>query len=569
MYHPSEKSQKGGDLTDTLPDGTTVTISQNTMSLIAEMANVSSFAQMSSFVNFKSLTPVQVSQLLNALSQAISSENRVISENTSSIIAINDLINRPITGLQAVYNSTIDSYSTTVLNYHGAITSLCTTMSLISSYNASISSLLILDEYQLSTVSSLRSKYSTILTDVNHKLDTLKSQKDTYTSLSTNYETYATNYSTFYLQYSAGLGAVGTDTISLNNAYNTYIQSLNSNDFTTVSTLSSIYMSDLSTIYVLSSILGDNLYSQSSLRSYVQSTLNSINSLAVVSTIYGSPELDAHYSTIRVNTLSTIESYSRRKVQLQSTIRTYRQSHAIAENAAQAEYALLNQQITAFYTKALKNVQNILLSYQYQIQEWAAFIGFIVTQLLIQKSYIALELNGVSVISKTGATKSLSDLFVLQTKLQTIVSSLNVLDLSFNEILGICSNEMTERGNYITARQNSTSLEGSVLLSMSTYTDVYQTYSKHESQATQSAININAYQSQRLAAMAEIMKIINPQLGNINRLIQAGSITITFTLPEDVSTDNTPFATDPTVYQILPKLGSSQPPTTEISRTTT
>jgi hypothetical protein len=569
MYHPSEKSQKGGDLTDTLPDGTTVTISQSTMSLIAEMANVSSFAQMSSFVNFNSLTPVEVSQLLNALGQAISNENRVISENTASIIAINDLINRPITGLQAVYNSTIDSYSTTVLNYHGAITSLCTTMSLISTYHASISSLLILDEYQLSEVSSLRSKYSTIMKDVNHKLDTLKSQKDTYTSLSTNYKTYATNYSTFYLEYSAGLGALGTDTISLNNAYNTYIQSLNSNDLTTVSTLSSIYMSDLSTTYVLSSILGDNLYNQSSLRSYVQSTLNSINSLAVVSTIYGSPELDDYYSTIRVNTLSTIESHRVRKRQLRSTIRVYHESHAIAENDSHAEYRILNQQITTFYAKALKNAQNILLSYKYQIQEWSAFVGYIVTQLLIQKSYIALEINGVSVNSNTENVKSLSDLSVLQTKLQTIVGSLNVLDLSFNEILGICSNEMTERGNYITARQNSTALEGSVLLGMSTYTDVYQTYSTHESQATQSAININAYQSQRLAAMAAIMKIINPQLGNINKLIQAGSIAITFTLPEDVSTDNTPFATDPTVYQILAKLGSSEPTTTEISRTTT
>jgi hypothetical protein len=539
------------------------------MNLIAEMANVSSFAQMSSFINLKSLTPVEVSQLLNSLGQAISSQNMVISSNTSSIIAINDLINRPITGLQAVYNSTVNNYSTTVLNYHSTINSLCTTMTLISSYNASISSLIILDEQQQSKVDSLRSKYSTIMTDVQQKLDTLASQIDTYTSLSTNYESYVTNYSTFYLQYSAELGAVGTDTISLNNAYTNYIYSLNSNDLSTVNTLSSIYMSDLSTTYILSSIVGDNLYNQSILRPYIQSTLDSINSLAVISTIYGSPELDDYYSTIRANTRSTIESYSERKNELKSVIRTYRERHFIAQNATQGEYALLNQQITTFYAKAFKNVQNNLLSYQYQIQEWSAFIGYIVTQLLIQKSYIALEINGISVISNIGNVKSLSDLYVLQTKIQGIINSLNLLDLSFNEIIGICSDEMTERENYIIARNNSTNLEGSVLVNMSTYTDVHELYSTYQSQATQSATNINTYQSQRLAAMAKIMDIINPQLGSINNLIQAGSITITFALPDDVSTDNTPFAIDPTVYQILPELGSNLPTTTGIPRTTT
>jgi len=563
MYRPPNKKQDGGDFKDVLLDGTTIHVSQETMNLVSEMAHISSFAQMSSFINFHSLTPVQVSQLLDSLGTALSNENVIIHDNKSTIEGIKTMISQPNTGLQAIYDSTIVSYSTSVLNYYSSVNSLCTSMYLISTYTSSISSLMILDDYELSTISSLYYNYSSIMVNIQHKLDTLASQTSTYYSLSTTYGMYATNYSTFYPQYSAESSALGTDIVSLNHAYGIYITSLNSNDLSTVKSLSTIYTNDLSTMYVLSSIVNGSLYNLSMLGPYIQSTLSCINTLSVVSTGYNSPELDEYYSRLMISTISTIDGYNHRKKDLQSTIQVYRGQYGVAGDIAQSEYIILKGQTSTFYGKALIAVQNTLLSYKYQIEEWSAFIGFIVTQLLIQKSYVALQINGISIASNPILpTKSLTDLNVLETSLQSIVNVLDTLDLNFNEILNICSNEMSERRNYISARQNATDLEGSVLMKISTYTDVYQLYSGYMRQLTTSATNINSYQSQRLTATATIMTIVNPQLSAIRNLIRKGVINFSYTIPDSVSTDNTPFAIDPTIYQILPQLGSTDSSTT-------
>jgi len=556
MYRPANKKQTGGDFTNVLPGGVKVHVSQSTMDLIAQMANISSFAQMSSFINFYSLTPVQVSQLLDSIATAIAQEDGKIGNNISSINALNKMINEPTVGLQAIYDSTVNSYSTTVFDYYSTVNSVSTIGNLISSYDVSISALVLREALEASTVSTLDSNYKTLMYEVQQDIDTLASQINMYSGLSMNYEEYVTKYRTNYQKYTEKKEALETNFISLGTAYQKYIQTLSSNDLSTLKYLSTTYLENISTTEVLSSIVGDSLKKKMILQPYVQSTIDSICTLAAFSTTYSSPDLDAYYSTIQAHTLSTMKSYTDQQGIIQSTLVAYETKYEISRSVAQSEYNVLSQKIDRFYTKATTNITNQLLSYQYQVQEWSAFIGYLTAQLLIQKNIVALQINDTSLFNR-GDSITLSNNNLLKTTIQSIVNVFNVLDLSFNNVIKICVDEMVERENYIDAIKNATALEGIVLMNISTYTDVYQEYSEYKEDATQAKTNINVMQDQRLREMSEIMHAIVPQLAIVQDLVLGGKLQFSFTIPEDVSTDSTPFGIDPTLYQILPELGAT------------
>ena len=556
MYRPANKKQTGGDFTNVLPGGVKVHVSQSTMDLIAQMANISSFAQMSSFINFYSLTPVQVSQLLDSIATAIAQEDGKIGNNISSINALNKMINEPTVGLQAIYDSTVNSYSTTVFDYYSTVNSVSTIGNLISSYDVSISALVLREALEASTVSTLDSNYNDLMYEVQQDIDTLASQINMYSGLSMNYEEYVTKYRTNYQKYTEKKEALETNIISLGTAYNRYVQTLSSNDLSTLKYLSTTYLENISTTEVLSSIVGDSLKKKMILQPYVQSTIDSICTLAAFSTTYSSPDLDAYYSTIQAHTLSTMKSYTDQQGIIQSTLVAYETKYEISRSVAQSEYNVLSQKIDRFYTKATTNITNQLLSYQYQVQEWSAFIGYLTAQLLIQKNIVALQINDTSLFNR-GDSITLSNNNLLKTTIQSIVNVFNVLDLSFNNVIKICVDEMVERENYIDAIKNATALEGIVLMNISTYTDVYQEYSEYKEDATQAKTNINVMQDQRLREMSEIMHAIVPQLAIVQDLVLGGKLQFSFTIPEDVSTDSTPFGIDPTLYQILPELGAT------------
>ena len=278
--------------------------------------------------------------------------------------------------------------------------------------------------------------------------------------------------------------------------------------------------------------------------------------MAAFSTTYSSPDLDAYYSTIQADTLSTMKSYTDQQGIIQSTLVAYETKYEISRNVAQSEYNVLSRKIDRFYTKATTNITNQLLSYQYQVQEWSAFIGYLTAQLLIQKNMVALQINDTSLFNR-GDSITLSNNYLLKTTIQSIVNVFNVLDLSFNSVIKICVDEMVERENYIDAIKNATALEGIVLMNISTYTDVYQEYSEYKEDATQAKTNINVMQDQRLREMSEIMHAIVPQLAIVQDLVLGGKLQFSFTIPEDISTDSTPFGIDPTLYQILPELGAT------------
>ena len=556
MYRPANKKQTGGDFTNVLPGGVKVHVSQSTMDLIAQMANISSFAQMSSFINFYSLTPVQVSQLLDSIATAIAQEDGEIGNNISSINALNKMINEPTVGLQAIYDSTVNSYSTTVFDYYSTVNSVSTIGNLISSYDVSISALVLREALEASTVSTLDSNYNDLMYEVQQDIDTLASQINMYSGLSMNYEEYVTKYRTNYQKYTEKKEALETNFISLGTAYNRYVQTLSSNDLSTLKYLSTTYLENISTTEVLSSIVGDSLKKKMILQPYVQSTIDSICTLAAFSTTYSSPDLDAYYSTIQAHTLSTMKSYTDQQGIIQSTLVAYETKYEISRSVAQSEYNVLSQKIDRFYTKATTNITNQLLSYQYQVQEWSAFIGYLTAQLLIQKNIVALQINDTSLFNR-GDSITLSNNNLLKTTIQSIVNVFNVLDLSFNNVIKICVDEMVERENYIDAIKNATALEGIVLMNISTYTDVYQEYSEYKEDATQAKTNINVMQDQRLREMSEIMHAIVPQLAIVQDLVLGGKLQFSFTIPEDVSTDSTPFGIDPTLYQILPELGAT------------
>jgi len=538
MYSPSQKrTQRGGDFTDTV-NGATISVSQSTMNMVGDLAHISSFAQMSSFIDFNALTPTQITTLLNILNVKIAADDTIITNDTSTINGYQLSIDAPVTGLQAIYDSTATSYSTSVINYNSSIDSLRTTMTLISTYTSTVCSLAILDDYQLSTVSHYDTEYSTIFLEIMGNTVLLASQTAEYNNLSTQMENYAVDYSTIFNKYDTEKHRTVTDSSLINQ---------------------------------LSTSLADNLQNQTLLEPYLQSTFNNVSTLELYSTSYSNPLMtDEYFSTLQENTISTIYGYSTMKAELSSTINSYTALYSDSVQTTHSGLTSLTVNINNFYAKVMNNLTNQLVSYQYQIEEWSAFVGYIASSLIVQKGYIALELNGLAVSGALIVTDvsnnvtPITDLSITQAGIQTILDTINILDVSFNSILDLCTNEMLERKNFVNAYKNMAIIEGNVTANINTIADVAVSYTGYLGAASTAAGNVNSFLSQRLIAMAAIMAILNPQLTQVQKLLA----TVSYTIPDSVSTDNTPIDTDLTKYQIFTPLvipGSTTTTATSVS----
>ena len=247
MYTPVKKrKQHGGEYVTTVK-GNTFTVSQSTMNLVAELANVSTFATMSTFLNLNSLTAIETSGLIDTLGRLIIQEDTAIQNNESSIKALKEHISAPISGLQAIYDSTVVSYSTAVIEYYSTIDSLSTTEVLISTYTSTLSSLSTLDAYEVSSIEGYNLIYSTLYWEIQQNYMSLASAITIFTSVNTLMDSYRGQYYKIEPQYTNISKTIASEIDPLAAAYSKYIQTLTPTDYFTLSTLSTVYINDIST----------------------------------------------------------------------------------------------------------------------------------------------------------------------------------------------------------------------------------------------------------------------------------------------------------------------------------
>jgi len=562
MYSPKQNDQAGGDYTYIQPDGTRVNIAQSTMDLIADLAAVSSFADMKEYINLNSLSPLQLTNLLSALSNQIVREDQEIETDNAKIQAYTLEINTPFTGLQARYESTIESYNIAQIKYDNSVSASTLNADLVYSYTSTIEYLSTLDQEQLSTLRHYEDEYSTILVQVRINTHAVSDQQAVYDMLSTSTVNYLSEYNTINQQYINEMTTVSTDNTALQTAYAKYLASLSQSDLSDVNRLSSIYTQDLGIANNLSTILVENIGIRHKIEPLLISTHNSITTLAFNSTIFADPYLVIPDIQAYIDQITgTLNGYISERASLLTRLGITDISNNDIPSDNESLFNNLLGKISAFYTKAETQATNELLSYQYQVEEWSAFVGFVVTNLLIQKAYIALEINGFTMSDFTttvpvpSGQKPLSELRTINTGIQTIVDNLNVMDASFNEVIGICENEMNQRRLYINTMNQMTSLQADVFGGLNTTNGISATYANYNNTLTGALGTIHSYQTDRLNKMSNIMTTISPHLQNVTVLIDRNNITFDgFTYPAPINTDSTPFATDPAIYQIFPPL---------------
>lgn len=525
----NEEPMVGGDFLLTAGS----TISQSTMTALASMSGIPGLASFSSFTQITSLSPPQISTIISELEILIAGEQNAISLNNSTIMTIKSQINTPVTGYQDIYNSTVIAYSTSVRNYNTQVQLRDNTLSTISSMTVSLSSLMLEDANDVSTIVSYQRQYSTLMVQMQANNDMLNSQISVYNGLSTTYMGYIKSY---------------------NNLLSTTVN-----------------INEPSTILGISTQMMEYIRLENQVSTLIQSTLNNISNLKFYSTTY-SGDLSIYsssyvmYSNLENQTMSTINNLLAQKTTLTTTIGGYQtQLYGLQQSSINA-FGTLQGQSDTFYSQKLTQIQNQLLSFKYSVQEWRAFIGYLVSQLTIQRTNLSGNVNLLSFqisqiqssdpVTAAALSAQQSGYTTQQNTINGIIGALNPLDTSttpsFASILAICDLESGYRADYINIRKSMTNIEIAVLqnpYSQAGYKSQYLAMSGPTGTLAAKAADINAKMIARWADYSNLLSIINPQLTAIR-----GLGTLVYSLPQQQPNTGIPFDVNPADFQITPQL---------------
>lgn len=418
------------------------TISQSTMDRLAGLSGVTSFASFSSFSQIASLSTEQIIKLITQLESLIASEQSTIGTNQTSISMLQIQINAPTTGYQDEYNTAREAYSTAVRTYYNKLAEQSRTESTISSMNALLSSMMIQDAKDVSTIKWYQAQYSTLLTQITYNSDILNGQIRAYNSLSSVNGGYVQNYNNLLSSY-----AVETNPLTL--------------------------------LQISSQMVG-YLGNQSAIAPYMQSTLIAISTLSFYSTTY-SGDINVYnasyneYSTLESKTLADIQSLLKQKEALAGNITGYQtQLNGLRISSTNA-FETLQGQSDTFYSKKRTQIQNQLETFKLSVDEWKAFVGFLTAQLSIQRANLETNIGllNFQIIQIGSSDPTMKDMLQGQmgqnnsdrTKINDIINGttglngLNSLDTAFNAILQTCLTEKTDRNTFMDRRRDMTNIE--------------------------------------------------------------------------------------------------------------
>ena len=391
-----------------LSDGRT--ISSDTVNTIAGGASVPELATYSSYIQMTSLTTDQIAALVAQIDGLISTQNHTIIDTQSQITSLQASIDNPVTGYQYIYNSTIAAYSSAVIQYLTQEAKVDATAIRLSSLQSTLSTVLVEEAQDISTMEGYSKEYSTFLLKIQANDNALNSELASYESLSTTMGSYVN-------EYAMTLAALQVE-------------------------IDPVRMSTLSTT------MGNDLIQESLIGAYLQSTLNTLSSMEFMSTQYQSDINDftstnGAYSALKNGIFSTIEQLMAEEAAIVSSITDYDNQLWYLSQSTNAEFALLGQNMATFYTGKLTQIQNQVLQVQYSVKEWESYIGYMISQFMIQKLQLYTKIDllsfQISQSSDPGTKSGLSsqrDAFSAnQTTMQTIIANLTPLTLTFSNIL--------------------------------------------------------------------------------------------------------------------------------------
>jgi hypothetical protein len=463
--------------------------------------NISSSSQL------LSLTTDQIAAIVAQIDGLISTQTNSIISTQSIILRLQRSIDLPSSGYTYIYNSTVTAYSTSVYDYLAQSTLVDSANKRLQTMYSSLSSVLLEEAADISTMQGYSAEYSTLLLRIDANDDALESQTGTYNSLSTSMGSYMNDYMIKF------------------NSLQTEV------DPNVISTLSSGMILDK---------IGENHIS-----TLLHSTLQTISTMSFFSTTYHTEinnyGADGIYSALRNSVFSTIEQLWAEQRRLTSTITDYDNTIFWLRQSTVQEFTSLSGRVDMFYNDKLTQIRNQILRVKYSVQEWESFIGYIISQCMITKLqlYNSIDLLSYQIQQTPDASKSALILTqtIDQNTMQTIVNIFNPLTVSFNNIYTNITAELQLRSDFIQYRKNMTQLELRVLAGNITKASCQQMYSQLIIQLGQRRNDINTKINERTRLIQtnsdSIMNIFNNQFTtNIQSLNSYTSLV--FVRPENI-----------------------------------
>ena len=508
----------------TLSDGRT--IDAETVNILAGGAGVNLTTTTNSN-QLTSLTAQEVAALIAQIDRLISTQSQTIVSTQSLVTMLQTSIDTPVYGLRAVYNSTIQSYSTAVIDYNTKLGLIDAASHRLSSFYSTLSSVIIQEGYDISTMNGYATEYSTFLTKIGLNDFALGEQISLYNSLSTTRGSYVDDY---------------------------MIQATNLQSATNPTTMST-----------LSTAMGIDTIQSNTYSTLVQSTLNNISSMTFLSTNYqdqtNSYNTDPLYNSIRNRLFDPVTGLLAEQARIVSSITEYENRLFWLNQETTTEYSRLNSGIGTFYTRKLTQIQNQVLATQYSVQEWESFVGYVTTQLALEKLQIYNSIDLLNYQNQQSADPAKVALAGTQqghqTSMQSIIDSFNPIPAKINSIYQNITAELQLRSTFIGNKRVLTAIEMNVFSSPSLKESYRTTYQPLMGTLNQNASDIVASQNTRVGLIQgtnSLMSIFNAEWPNIQNLNNY----ITFIPPNPIYpaglTSEVPFNSDPTEFNVFTPL---------------
>jgi len=514
---------------DTVPSDTVNTIMSGSG---VTVDNISSSNQL------LALTTDQIAALITKIDGLISSQTTSIISTQQIITRLQMEIDNPVTGYQKLYESTTKAYSTSVINYIAQSTLAISATNRLSTLYNSLSSVLLQEQNDISTMNGFSAEYSTLLMKMDANNNKLLAETAQYNTLSTSMGSYVQNY------------------------------------MTTFSTLQ--ITTDPAVASTLSTTMGIDRIQENRLSTILISSIHTISTMSFYSTQYygdlNNYGTDSLYSALKSKVFSTIQQLWAEQTRITSSISKYDNTIFWLGQSTIQEHTKLRGSVETFYTDKLRQIQSQILQVKYSVKEWESFIGYIISQCMITKLqlYNSIDLLAYQLQQSPGdATKSalLNQQSLDQIAMQAIVDSLTPLTAATSYIYTTIQQELQLRSDFINVRKRMTIIELDVFVSPSKKSSYIVEYPQLRQQLIEKRDSINSSINMRKSRIqTNLMSVFNAQMPNIQMLNTPPKsyVNLVFVKPDPIypirSTNSKityvgdsepPFQLDPTEFEIL------------------
>ena len=513
------------------------TVPSDTVNEIMSGAGVS-VDNLSSSKQLIELTTDEIAALIAKIDGLIFSQTKNIISTQQIITGLQMEIDNPVTGYQKIYESTTKAYSTSVINYIAQSTLATTATYRLSTLYSSLSSVLLQEQNDISTMNGYSAEYSTLLMKMDANNDALLAETAQYNTLSTSVGSYVENY----------------------------MKTFNTLQTTTDSILAS----------TLSTTMGTDQIEENRLSTILISTIYTISTMSFYSTQYymnlNDYGNDTLYSALKNKVFSTIEQLWAEQARITSSITDYNNTIFWIGQSTIQEHAKIRGSVETFYTDKLRQIQNQILQIRYSVKEWESFIGYIISQCMITKLqlYNSIDLLAYQLQQTPGDSVKaalLNQQSLDQTAMQAIVDSLNPLTATTNDIYTNIQQELQLRSDFINIRKRMTTIELDVFVTPSKKASYIVEYPQLKQRLMEKRDNINASINVRVEKIqTNLMSPFNTQVPNIQMLNTPPKsyVNLVFVRPgaiypiKSTNSKNTyvgvaepPFQLDPTEFEIV------------------